>query len=56
MLGEHPELEDTLLKLEGALDEETMAQLNYQVDTEGRSPQAVAYDFLASSGLVEGDF
>lgn len=53
-LQKHPELKATLNRLNGVLDEKTMANLNYQVDSEGREPYDVAHDFLVSSGLIAG--
>jgi osmoprotectant transport system permease protein len=51
-LAEHPELEAVLARLDGALDDRTMQQLNLAVDQEGRSPDRVAREFLRSRGLL----
>ena len=53
-LEAHPGLEDTLMKMDGLLTDQEMAQLNYQVEVEGRDEQDVARDFLTQKGLLEG--
>lgn len=52
ILEEYPELTDVLSALDGAIDADTMAALNAQVDIDGRDPEAVAHDFLLERGLV----
>jgi len=51
-LRSHPQLPEVLGLLADLLDDETMRRLNYEVDATGRSPRAVARDFLESKGLV----
>lgn len=51
-LHEHPELEQTLQKMNGILTNQEMADLNYQVDIAGRSEQEVAAEFLKKKGLL----
>lgn len=38
--------------LAGLVDDATMTELNYRVDVEGESVEAVAADFLTEAGLV----
>lgn len=49
-----PNLEEVLTMLNGTLTNETMTQMNYEVDAEGRDAQDVAKDFLIENGLIEG--
>lgn len=51
-LEAHPELNDVLNKLAGLIDDETMQQLNYQVDVEHKTPEEVAKQFLTDQGLL----
>ena len=53
VLDEHPELKPVLAKMDGLIDEKTMADLNSQVDIDGRDPKDVAHDFLVEKGLIE---
>src|SRR6185369_4173813 len=46
---EEPEVVAALRTLDGAIDAATMRRLNAAVDADGRAPEAVARDFLASS-------
>ncbi|MCI2110873.1 MAG: ABC transporter permease subunit [Bacilli bacterium] len=50
--GKHPELEGLLRTLGDCLTDEVMQELNYEVDEEQKTPEAVAHDFLLSSGLI----
>lgn len=52
-LSNHPELQAVLEKLTGSLSDEAMAQINYQVETEGKEPRAVAEQFLQDAGLLK---
>ncbi|MBX2861670.1 MAG: ABC transporter permease subunit [Vampirovibrio sp.] len=52
VLDEHPELTGILTSLAGALDEDTMMALNYDVDLNQRSPAVVAKEFLEKKGLL----
>lgn len=52
-LEEYPELEDVFNMLTGKIDEDTMAELNYQVDEIGKTPEEVAHDFLVEIELVK---
>lgn len=51
-LEQFPELEEVLNMLAGLVDDATMTELNYRVDVEGESVEAVAADFLTEAGLV----
>ena len=46
-----PNLEKVLNSLAGLIDNETMTEMNYQVDAEGRNPTDVAKEFLVENGL-----
>ena len=52
ILEKHPEVEEVLNKLSGKIDEETMINLNYQVDEEGKTPEEVAHNFLVEENLI----
>lgn len=51
-LSEHQNLGAVLDSLAGRIDAASMQDLNRKVDIEGRSPQAVARDFLARQDLI----
>ena len=40
-------------KLEGTITDEDMAQMNYEVETEGAEPADVARDYLERAGLLD---
>lgn len=52
-LEKYPELKDVFNMLARKIDEETMINLNYQVDELRKSPQAVAHKFLVDSKLIQ---
>ena len=52
VLRQYPELENTLKKLIGEIDDKTMRELNYEVDVEKKSPPQVAEMFLKEKGLL----
>lgn len=52
-LENYPELEDTLMLMDGILTDQKMAELNYQVEVEGKEDVDVAREFLISKGLIE---
>ena len=54
-LQAHRRLAESLSRLGGHLDRETMRRLNYAVSLEGRSPEVVAVEFLQSRGLLDPD-
>ena len=53
-LERFPGLEDALMKLDGALSDGEMAELNYKVEVEGLDEKDVARDFLTQKGLLNG--
>lgn len=53
ILSEYPELKPVLEKLNSILDDKTMADLNYQVESEGKKPEDVAREYLQEKGLLE---
>ncbi|RGE18532.1 glycine betaine ABC transporter substrate-binding protein [Leucobacter sp. wl10] len=52
VLDAHPDIADLLAPLEDALDEETMRELNWQVDGDKQDPEKVAKEFLQEKGLI----
>lgn len=53
VLEAHPELEYIFVQLEGAISDENMAEMNYQVETDAMEPRDVAEAFLKAAGLLE---
>lgn len=51
ILDQYPELTGIFEKLTGILSDDAMAKINYEVETEGKEPRAVAEDFLQAAGL-----
>lgn len=51
-LKKYPKLRETLELMDGILTDEKMAQLNYQVEEEGRDEADVAEEFLKDAGLL----
>ncbi|WP_028974226.1 glycine betaine ABC transporter substrate-binding protein [Spirochaeta cellobiosiphila] len=51
-LERYPELKPILLLMDNILDDQTMADLNYQVEGEHKSDKEVATQFLLSKGLL----
>ncbi|KLU60698.1 carnitine transport binding protein OpuCC precursor [Peptococcaceae bacterium CEB3] len=52
VLKRNPEIATILNKLQGKISNQTMQELNYQVDVKGKDPAQVAKDFLSSQGLI----
>jgi osmoprotectant transport system permease protein len=52
-LARVPELPTVLNELEAVITDQKMAELNYQVDEEGKSPEVVAAQFLRNAGLID---
>lgn len=52
-LEKYPELRDVLNILAGAVDNQTIQELNYQVDVEKRAVEDVAAEFLKNNGYIE---
>jgi osmoprotectant transport system permease protein len=53
VLEEHPELQDVFDKVENLITDAEMADMNYQVETEGKEPEDVACAFLQEKGLID---
>ena len=53
LIEEHPEVEDVLSVLDGAMTSAQMREMNYQVDVEDRSAEEVAREFLTEEGFLE---
>ena len=53
ILSKYLELKPVLEKLNNILDDKTMADLNYQVESEGKKPEDVAREYLQEKGLLE---
>ncbi len=53
VLQDYPEVEEALEVLWGAIDEETMAKLNAEVDVHERDYQDVAREFLQEQGWID---
>ena len=52
-LTRFPGLEEVLMKMDGLLSDQEMAQLNYQVEVEGKDERDVARAYLIEKGLLE---
>ena len=52
-LDKYPEIKPLIEKLNGLIDDETMTNLNYQVEVENKNPQDVARKFLEEKGLIK---
>ena len=52
-LKKYPEIKPLIEKLNGMLDDETMTNLNYQVEVENKNPQDVARKFVEEKGLIK---
>ena len=53
VLDANPRIADVLNRVDGLLDDATMAELNYKVDGEKLEPKDVAHDFLKAKGVVK---
>lgn len=53
VLEEHTELTNVLQKLTGIITDSDMAKMNYEVETEGKEPRAVAEAFLHSKQILQ---
>nr|WP_162990873.1 glycine betaine ABC transporter substrate-binding protein [Maliibacterium massiliense] len=54
-LEKYPELQEAIEVLCGVIDDDTMKELNYQVDELHREPRDVAHEFLQQKGLLLGE-
>ena len=52
-LEKYPDLEKTLMLMNGILSDQEMAELNYQVEIDGKDEAVVAKDFLIKKGLIK---
>ena len=52
VLEEHPELSEIFTLVENSITDAQMAQMNYQVESEGKSPEEVADAFLREKGWL----
>ena len=53
VLDEHPHIEELFAPVTEKLDDETLIELNAQIDVEGREPADVAFEWLRSEGFIE---
>ncbi len=53
VLEKHPELKSVFSKLENILTNDEMAEMNYQVESEGKDAKELAREFLKSKGLLK---
>ena len=53
VLEKYPELKKVLNKLSGKISDSDMAQMNYEVETDGKEPREVAQEFLEKEGLIK---
>lgn len=53
LVKKYPELQDRFEQVSQLLDDKTMQDMNYKVDVEGQDPGDVAFDWMASKGLIE---
>lgn len=53
LLDRDPELTEVLSRLDGKIDDATMADMNAQVDIEGKDAKEVAHAFLVDQGLID---
>ena len=51
-LEAYPDLEEILNKLAGVLDDQTMTEINYQIDVEDRDVEEVVTEFLSEKELI----
>lgn len=52
-LQNYPQLRDVFVPIAERLDTETLRRLNYAVDVEGETPEAVAEGWLRENGFIE---
>ena len=54
VLETHPGLEEALMKMDGMISDAEMAQLNYQLEEEGKDEADIAKAFLVEKGIIKG--
>ena len=52
VLEQYPELEELMNNLGGYLTNESVQELNYEVDELGKNPEVVANEFLKENNLI----
>lgn len=52
VLGKHPQIEQLLAPVTAKLTDDTLIDLNAQIDVEGREPGDVAHDWLVEQGFI----
>ncbi|HEV2093800.1 MAG TPA: glycine betaine ABC transporter substrate-binding protein [Rubrobacter sp.] len=52
-LEQYPQLEKIFTPISRELDTQTLRELNYAVDVEGKSPETVATQWLRENGFIE---
>ncbi|MCR2033513.1 ABC transporter permease/substrate-binding protein [Anaerofustis stercorihominis] len=53
ILNEYPEIKTALSKLEGVLDDNKMAKMNYDVEGNGKDAKTVSHEFLVKNHILE---
>ena len=53
VLDVHPQIEELFAPVTEKLDDETLIELNAQIDVEGREQADVAFEWLQSEGFIE---
>ena len=53
VLEKHPELGDVLDKLQDTITDSDMAEMNFEVEEEGKDPASVATAYLKQKGLLK---
>lgn len=55
VLEEYPGLEEALMKMDGILTDQDMAELNYKLEAEGMDEKQIARDYLTEKGLIANE-
>ena len=53
VFNQYPQLQSIFTPISEKLDTETLRELNYAVDVQGKSPESVARTWLMENGFVE---
>lgn len=53
ILEQYPQLQEVFDRVEGIITDAQMAELNYQVEAEGKEPEDTAKEFLKEKGLLK---
>ena len=54
VLEAHPELRETLCKLNGLISNDEMAEMNYRLEVNHEDEAVIAKEFLVGKGLIAG--